>query len=278
MVEQIFVQSAAAGSEIEGGPRSAELTPSGPPLSWEQFGVKLPTDPARRKLLDEALQRLNGLEPAARDRFVELLRQFDGGIKFNVATASTKAIGNLGTVFSPTNRAGQFLPTGRRLSLQLSRQTTEWDDWVKRHNIEHRRLKGDTAAYRQGINDWTTANPEPLRWRLATADELADVMVHELGHANDFQQVFDVGTTISSRLPSDLRTKVHEMYWGGPRGSVNPLNAAYEYATTSATEMVAELQRFYLRGIHSHGLDLTAQAWRFANPELARWVEENLLP
>ena len=51
---------------------------------------------------------------------------------------------------------------------------------------------------------------------------------------------------------------------------------AYEYATTKRSETVAELIKFYLRGVNDDSLTLTAQQWRIDNPTLARWVEENV--
>ena len=264
-----------------------------PLKSWDEYGANLPRDKARRELVEQGLRNLDNLDDAAREVYVGLLDKFDDGIRFPVATKSTKSVDYYGKVTQ--KQKGGVIAGGRKLDMHLSRPNEEWESWVKINNAkmkEQRLLTSDgrwTGQYKEGTGDvmaaWKRAVPEPDKWRLATVDEFSDVLVHELTHAADFEAAVGSHTGFGIRggkftgsLPREIEDEVWIMRHGGDRNwqhsgiqSDKGIRDAYEYATSERVEMIAELGRFYNRGVPELGLD--AVQWREQNPVIANWVE-----
>ena len=131
-------------------------------------------------------------------------------------------------------------------------------------------------------------NPGPDQWRLKTPDELFDVTVHELGHANANVSSIKTGGYGRHQVPSDIVDDYYRMVYSGDPDWKNwtqetrkPRLESYVYGLQNHDEMIAELHRFYLRGVSSttaHGgvgeVLLSAEQWRSQNPILADWVRE----
>ncbi len=274
---------------IEAVAREVQQAPPPPPPTWEDLGAKLPRDPARRELLRQGLDEAWGsLPPELRQRYSDLLKDYDK-IEFKVATKSTKSVRQAGKVQRNVGRArlGETPPiTTREFQLHLSRyDKTQWEPWVKEYNNLVIKAKAELGSegFRSGavkdvIDEWLKTHPEPSKWRLATPNELANTLIHELGHVADFAEQLP-GTPIKPfgrfALPKEIREKVWEMKWGGPRGKAvpGPHHEAFAYATKDRAEMIAELHKFYLRGVDQGGVNLSASAWRLKYPELAAYVK-----
>jgi len=269
-------------------------------LTWEQFGGSLPRDEARRELLEDALNRLNVMDPAARAKFVDALEKIPD-FKFRVATKSTKSLSVMGRM-NATKRRG-YPPDLKRLDLQLMRENLEWGDWVTEHNAEFRSLRElvkagdiDEQDFNNAMKFWKRTHPEPAKWRLASVDELEEVLVHELGHALDMDAaVGDQTFGLAQRFRDDgMLGEWQKAYWNGDVTEVSPgvfkpnrgatREGAFAYGTTKPEEAVAEAFRMYFTGnIDSVGYDgvisatrMTAEEWRERYPQLAQWIENVL--
>jgi hypothetical protein len=276
-----------------------EPTPPEPePVSWTDFGVKLPRDPARRELLEDALNHsLNQMTPAARERYIGALRA-PSEYNFRVATASTKSqIKEMGKVTAYRTDTTDI----RKMTLHLSRPSPEWEDWVERSNAAYQRLDVETYdratgrhnGFRERLEEWVSENPEPEMFRLATVEELSGTLTHELTHILDFQEIQTKGRqALAEKFQRDgLMEKIREAYYGGTQediraGLVDIMtdgNDAFAYASTKSTEAVAEIGRMYQHGTTGdiaygarHHRVMTAEEWRSEFPELAKWAVDNL--
>ena len=285
------------------------------------YGVKVPRMKARKQLIEDAFEKLNELPAAQRKTIHELLEDLYApvgqgrfpeeagrGLGFKVATNSTKGQKWLGKAAVMQNRSGgALIPGTTRLDLALMRRNADWLDWLKKNN----KLVKDVRAGRATRAEYEALRKlEPDKWRLASADELADVIVHEMGHLEDYTRSFAGNYTAASgrptynNVPQRIRDEVRKMAYDGRPPSVTkyddagraigvetfddvgPRLASYEYAASSQPEMVAELHRFYFRGVGqtegalAPGLDvgddvfLTAAEWRAKHPVLVEWLEE----
>lgn len=280
-----------------------------------QYGIKMPRDAARRALIEDAFAKMNELPVEAQKRFDHILSILnsplgDGaypevagrGIHFRVATASTKSLRELGKAGQMLTRRGQLIGGDLKLTLHMSRASDDWVQWVGRSNTEYRKVKNGTMDY-YDFKQWKLANPEPVKWRLATADELADVIVHELGHLADFNR--NAGSVGYAQIPATIKNEIRRMGWGGKPPSETIFDDAgkavgvkrntdvgerimsYDYAMSSDAEAIAEINRFYYRGLTAEtvpgesgaaaDLIMTAQEWRAANPKIAAWFEETFI-
>ena len=276
LVDEVAVKEAAATARAVRS--TAVRNPS------EYPALKYPRAADRRKLLDDTFEKLNDAGmPAA--QYDTLLAEFTD-INLATATKSTKAIAEMGKVTTKITPQGNVKPGTLKLRLQLMRQSDEYSAWVEEANVVYKR-DGRTL-----YGEWLAKNRAPDQWRLATADELADVIVHELAHAADFKASGIANSHWRTAMPAEIWEKVREMGWSGKPPSRTVIKAgdrllSYDYALSSKDEAFAELHRFYLRGVGqtvgetvpgaSGAVDdvvLTAVEWREANPELAAWVKE----
>jgi hypothetical protein len=277
------------------------------PVSWTDFGVKLPRDKERRELLEAGLNRaLSQLPPGLRGEFIRALQTFDR-IEFRFATASTKNIGALGFVESSKGAQGGTLS---RLMLQLYKYDDDYMGYVTAKNAKYNELlslyrqgKIDRAARWRQFAEWEEAHPKPPRFVLQTEQEMAGTITHELAHAIDILQ--GTGYTnhwgISGQWYRDhMQSEVWRAYWQGnakinvAANTVEPLpgavrNPTFTYATEKTTEGFAESMRLYFNGssaTETYGTSLelgdvaetlTALEWRAKYPELARWIEQNVI-
>ncbi len=280
--------------ELDAGIEDA--LPVGRTVELKDLGMKIPRAEDRRQLLDDTMARIDTLPPETRDRFAQLLYDFEGDITLRAATKSTQSIRETGRVETKVEGGKGFGllqrgPGSQSMKLSLSRPTAEWYDWVQprnkivrdtnRHNI-------GSTEYQVGAKklvEYDDAHPMPERWRLATTDEMFAVMVHELAHSNDFKMRAD-DETRSRYIPENIRESYWTMYQSGlPRrkslGKKIDRIEAYEYGTTKPEEMIAEMTTFYLIGVPEgtdhDGFSITPEKWRDDNPVLATWVETELL-
>lgn len=278
-------------------------------FTWKEFGAPLPRIAARRELLEEALNRaLASLPPELRARYIRALQEIPK-FKWNVATKSTRSVRVLGQINSQVMESlGETAPSLRKLQLHLSRYNEGYKDWTLLKNKEYMRIIGETRSIRapraevakvraRMLSEWMDNNPRPEYFRLATADELSETIVHELAHAIDIQ----AGTSRFNWYEITRQWKVDGMqaewwkgYWNGDAvieklggefkvhvGKTATRNELFGYGTTKPVEGFAEAMRLYFRGNSgraSAGIEpITAAEFRVQYPEIAQWIERVIL-
>jgi len=302
-----FVPSLPSGAPVPPPPPPVPTVPGTPTparLVWQDLPgrVPIPRNKARRELVEQGLQRsLESMPPALRARAIDALRNI-ARVQFQVATASTQRITRFGFM-----EAVGTLPTDAprlsKLMIHMSRRNEAAREWAKEYAAEAKRLiaqqiRGTIDADDKArlLAEWRKAKPLPEQWRLATVDEFASTLSHELAHAMDFQQ----GTSIALN-PSGITNvwradNMQEQIWRayyrgnveiveqGGRRLVKPGPGAvpderFAYATTKDVEGLAETMRLYLHGDTGPGgvTNYTAQQFRDDYPELARWFEKNMI-
>jgi hypothetical protein len=267
-------QPATTGGQTPSTPPPAPRpTPS---TSLADVGVKAPRNAAQRELMENTVARLDDLDPVMAARYKELMNDMTD-IKLNVATARQKSIAQHGKVTAKLDRDGNI--TEQKMMLNLSHQSEEYDDWLARRNTALGPNKGSKPAQRA----WEVDNPMPDQWRLNTDEEMFDVLVHELGHAN-INSLRQTGATTA--IPKQVTEDYWTMAYGGDpnwKQATIPIKKldSYVYGLANPAEMQAELHRFYLNGVSEMtakgrvaDVALTAEEWRMQNPTLAAWVEE----
>lgn len=266
--------------------------------TWESVGGKTPRIAERKKLVNDALDRINKLPEPLRSEYLDALGKFDK-ITFAVATKSTKSMSTYGKV-TQRWRSLDRARTERTLYVQLSRMSDDWVPWVKRHNATVSALRreppGPGRDHIQGILDDLRAN-EPEQWRLATVDETESVLIHELTHAIDFERGQIGGAQAISALAQLDGGKFMDLVWSAKWGGseiipgtnrIRPLpgavgNDGFAYAVSSPQEAVAEVTRMYHVGMRekygdqTEAVTMSAEEWRAKYPELAQWVEDHVI-
>lgn len=267
-------------------PETTPVEPATRPRTWGDFGVKLPRSKERAKILNDALADV--MDTPMGPKFAEALRMLvsEGGVKFSLksVTQPLKKLGHVRFMVNP--RTGQL--SQRQLFIELGRDYDQdkFAKWSRAETEEFFRLRGerppldDFDAYRAFDLDgqmkaWRRKNPRPQR-RLASADEIAQTLAHELTHAVDLLDGRKSHPNEPGPIAKLLRTdKIFD--------KVKALKAAgddtFWYAATSPDEALAELTSFYLRGTTDRdgaSINRTAFEWRDAYPDLAEWVETNV--
>ena len=283
-----------------GGP--ATLPAPGARATWANIpGATLPRARERRELVENSLNlMLNRMPTALRARALETLRAIPK-FNFQTATKSTKnmaAIGRMKATGLPTQA-----PQLKQMNLQMFRPNEEGRRWARGYRDESQRLiarrgRGEITADDQAdiLGQWRRDNPFPEQWRLATEDEFAATLTHELTHAWDFQagtsMSFDPTGITKIWRQANMQEEIWRAYWVGDmdivttggRRLIKPrpeaiADSRWSYATTESGEGLAETVRLYFNG--DQGIDgvtdLTAVEWRQRFPELARWVEQNII-
>jgi hypothetical protein len=176
----------------------------------------------------------------------------------------------------PEGWVGFFRPADKTLSINIGRSARaagegeSLSSWLARY-IEAQDGWGrvGTPEYRQFETAWKAANPKPgAVVTRAASREVSETLVHEMTHALDDAS----GGAISARFQEDgLFAKVGELV---------KEDKNFWYAAESPQEAVSEVTRFYFMGSRRDAgfrLHKTGEEWRRAYPELARWVEDNVL-
>lgn len=147
----------------------------------------------------------------------------------------------------------------------------------------------------QAMDDWRKSNPKPSLLYEADPAELAQTYLHELTHALDYGTGKPIGTTTHRGMKTALQQKAHvdridklcyDIHNGVGKYQADPSfwYAAEGHSKGKLAETVAEVTRMYFFGdrtgttyLKSNPLGRTAEQWRKAYPELAEWVEKNIL-
>jgi hypothetical protein len=212
----------------------------------------------------------------------------------------------------PRNRGGGIETIERRLSMEMNRSDfSSHNVWVTRHNKYHERISAksirvEDAEFSRGVitkkpvyadnpeylprtnnerfdamEKWLKRNPEPSPKFAATPQQLAETLLHEVVHALDYSTGFEVGfenhigrTALRAKLKKDgIDQLAKAAYADG--------DAAMWYAASrnKPGETIADITRMYFYGDRYDADQVlkTAFEWRQKYPEMARWVEENVL-
>lgn len=198
----------------------------------------------------------------------------------------------------------------KRLSMEMNRSDfAAHNAWVKEHNLYSDRISMrqllDTPAVRststvrskpptfkpnpeflpttnderfKAMEKWLKINPEPAAKFAAPPQALAETLLHELVHAADYstgKSINGLDTVLRRKLKIDgIDRLAKEAYAAGDK--------AMWYAASRGKpgETIADITRMYFFGDRYDTVDQilkSAAEWRAAYPEMARWVEENVL-
>lgn len=153
----------------------------------------------------------------------------------------------------------------------------------------------DAGKRIKAMENWNTRNPKPELLYDADPAELAQTYLHELTHVLDYGTGKPIGTTTHRGIKTALQQKVHldridkmcaDIFQGinGFKADPSFWYAAEGHTKGKLAETVAEITRMYFFGdrtgrtyIRSNPLTRSAQEWRETYPDLAKWVEENIL-
>jgi hypothetical protein len=209
-------------------------------------------------------------------------------------------------------RGGGFEKIDRRISMEMNRSDfTAHNAWVKQHDAYATRITNrqilDTPAVRSSStvrgkaptfkpnpewlpNDnnerwnamqrWIKANPEPAAKFAATPQQIAETLLHEIVHSVDAgtgMSIDGINSVLRRKLKIDGIDKLAaQAYRDG--------DAAMWYAAKGVRgkpgETIADITRMYFYGdrYDTTGQVLkTAAEWRAKYPEMALWVEDNVL-
>lgn len=268
-------------------------------LSWLDFtNAKLPKAAERRELLENSLNvALDSVPPALRAQLLDVIEETPN-YTFSIATKSTKNIAAVGRMTATANNANAA-PRLERLMLHMSRPNGSALSWGQQYRDEANRLIAlknageiDGPRAHRLLDEWRKANPFPEPWRLATEEEVAGTLIHELAHALDFKQGTSIGFDplgLTRKWRADgMQQQVWRAYYRGQvdisGNVVKPLPGAtkdprFSYATTKGEEGLAEAMRLYFMGdTDINGVTtLTAQEFREQYPELAAWIRRNIV-
>jgi hypothetical protein len=139
---------------------------------------------------------------------------------------------------------------------------------------------GTTDERFEAMQRWLKANPEPSPKFAATPQQLAETLLHEIVHSLDYStgtSIDGIRTVLRRKLKLDgIDVMAAEAYRDG--------DAAMWYAAKGIRgkpgETIADLTRMYFFGdrYDTTGQVLkTAAEWRAKYPEMALWVEDNVL-
>lgn len=305
--------AAGAGDGTPTLPSGAPITPpgvlpgGGPPpaaapgarLSWLDFtNAKLPKAAERRELLENSLNvALDSVPPALRAQLIDVIEETPN-YTFKIATKSTKNIAAVGRMTATAPNVN-VAPRLERLMLHMSRPNGRAIEWSRGYQAESKRLvalrdSGQISGQEMNrlLGVWRERNPFPEAWRLATDEEVAGTLIHELAHALDFKQGTSIGLDplgLTRKWRADgMQQQIWRAYYRGQvdvSGNViKPLPGAtkdprFSYATTKGEEGLAETMRLYFMGDQDiHGVQtLTAEQFREQYPELAGWIQRNIV-
>lgn len=143
------------------------------------------------------------------------------------------------------------------------------------------------------VEKWKRANPKPQTVYAAEAEELAQTYFHELTHVLDYgtgkatSTKRGVNTILQQKADLDHIPRLcNDIFTGTADFAADPSfwYAAEGYSKGKVAETVAEITRMYFFGdrtgrtyMKSNPLGRSAQEWREAYPQLAKWVEDNIL-
>jgi hypothetical protein len=203
----------------------------------------------------------------------------------------------------------------RRLSMEMNRSDfTAHNAWAKRHSeyfdrISAKSIRVEDAQFSRGVvtkppvyadnpeflprttgpgttdqrfeamEKWLKRNPEPSPKFAATPQQLAETLLHEIVHSLDYStgtSIDGISTVLRRKLKLDGIDKLAaEAYRDG--------DAAMWYAAKGTRgkpgETIADITRMYFFGDRYDADQVlkTALEWRAKYPEMALWVEDNVL-
>ena len=200
----------------------------------------------------------------------------------------------------------------RRLSMEMNRSDfTAHNSWVVEHNAYHERITSKSIRVVDGRPDgkggfirpvyadnpefiprtgnaqfdamekWLKANPEPAAKFAASPQQLAETLLHEIVHALDHSSGTAFGfeghvgrTALREKLKKDGIDQLAKAAYEAGDGSM-----WYAASRGKPGETIADLTRMYFFGDRYDADQVlkTAIEWRAKYPEMARWVEENVL-
>lgn len=260
------------------------------PLMRINYGAK-----KHAQTLREAVEILDDWVASSNPAFRRLIARVSRNMT-NLVTRASKPTAKLGHFAYDIRATGrlQGAVTKRELWLQMRRYDDDaleaYNAAVLEHNRIFRELGEQSLAARQAGNIELADDLLRQRRNLpklskkgiardATPREIADVMIHELVHAIDEA----TGNALRKLAQQDgILKRFRTIY-----RSDDPYAKAFEYGAEAgmgggrAGETVAEVTRMYFNGtglFTERGLaPLSATEWRKRYPDLAEWVEKNVL-
>jgi hypothetical protein len=149
-------------------------------------------------------------------------------------------------------------------ALMMETRTFDVDVWNKR-----------VADYKARL---TRTMPNSASADIA-ANDFAGTFIHELTHTLDYVSERQLGTPnmLRNRIVDDGIFDRVKVIQKGFKDSGDVVEASdWAYATSKPSEALPELSRMYFQGARQ-GDAAAGKAWREAYPDLAGWVEDNVL-
>jgi hypothetical protein len=142
-------------------------------------------------------------------------------------------------------------------------------------------LPNDNNERWDAMQRWIKANPEPAAKFAATSQQVAETLLHEIVHAADYGTGIEFGfsqldrTVLRAKLKKDGIDKLAAQAFADGDASM-----WYAASRNKPGETIADLTRMYFYGdrYDTTGQVLkTAAEWRAKYPQMALWVEDNVL-
>jgi hypothetical protein len=112
------------------------------------------------------------------------------------------------------------------------------------------------------------------------ANDVAGTFIHELTHVLDYVSERKLGTPNMLRnkiVDDEIFDRVKVVFKGFDESGDLAQARQWDYAASTPSEALPELSRMYFQGADSLGDAAAGKAWREAYPDLAGWVEDNVL-
>jgi hypothetical protein len=224
-------------------------------------------------------------DPTLRLKMARALEDMD---QFSTYARQTSTAGS----FQWWGQGGRSYKTAMELNMrrQVSAEVERWNAHVMEYNAKARALMADYQSGKIGQltyqEEWAALKRGRAQkadyklWDNASAESVADTMVHESFHAVDEASGFAYGASARKEIQAEVRAIAR---------SADPQAKAFEYAAelkkpprVAGVETAAETVRMYFMGTGDQASawgikPLTHLEWRAKYPKLAKWVEEVVL-